>query len=293
MTATLATALACSAGAFADDARDAPVRQLLVLTGVLKRTRVLTTQLVERLQAENPDVPAALWSNFGARVSDDSTVLSLYGPAYERHLSQGDIRALVAFFGSPLGQRLLVGTDRLQDARQAASQRWAARVAEDLLESRAHSDDPPAADAGGADDGRSIPDDIRELIRVSGTLAEARSMSALMIDRLKDSHVDDEVIGRAQQRLADGRALSESWIPAYAEAFRSTDVRALIRFYRGPLGRRWVAALPEIRTETLESARALSDEIAHRAIREVLGPLPQWRLMHPDKVPAGEGAGSR
>jgi hypothetical protein len=52
-----------------------------------------------------------------------------------------------------------------------------------------------------------------------------------------------------------------------------------------------VAALPRIRAETLESAQAMSDEIAHRAIREVLGPLPQWRLMHPDQVPAGEETG--
>jgi hypothetical protein len=99
------------------------------------------------------------------------------------------------------------------------------------------------------------------------------------------------VIERAKKRLAGGQAQSESWIPAYARAFSSTDIRALIEIYRGPLGRRWVAALPLIRAETLESAQATSDAIAHRAIREVLGPLPQWRLMHPDKVPADEGTG--
>jgi hypothetical protein len=257
----------------------------LELTGVLKRTRILANQIVDKLQAENPDVPATLWRNFGARVSEDDAVISLYAPAYERHLSSDDIAALVVFFSSPLGKRLLAGSDQIQNDRQAASQRWAMGIAQDLLKSRPDSNDSTDTDPKTAD-----ANEIRELIRVSGALAEARSSSALIINRLKEAHVGDEVIERAKKRLAGGQALSESWIPAYARALSSPDIRALIEFYQGPLGRRWVAALPLIRTETLASAQAMSDEIAHRAIREVLGPLPEWRLMHPDRMPAGERA---
>ena len=114
-------------------------------------------------------------------------------------------------------------------------------------------------------------------------------MSGLMLDRVRQARLGDPVIGRAQARLANGESLAASWVPAYARAFAPDDVRRLIDFYRTPLGGRWVAALPAIREESLTAARDLSNEVAHRAIREVLGPLPQWRLKHPEK--AGDGSG--
>jgi hypothetical protein len=56
---------------------------------------------------------------------------------------------------------------------------------------------------------------VRELIRLSGALAEAQSISAQMILRLRENDFGDVLIRRAQQRLSSGEALSELWVSAY------------------------------------------------------------------------------
>jgi hypothetical protein len=126
--------------------------------------------------------------------------------------------------------------------------------------------------------------DVRELIRVSGALAEAQSISAQMIIRLRENNLGDVLIQRAHQRLSSGEALAELWVPAYVRHFTPEDARALSAFFRTPVGRRWVEVSPRIQEECLLAASALGKEASRGAIREVLGPLPQWRLLHPKQV---------
>jgi hypothetical protein len=71
------------------------------------------------------------------------------------------------------------------------------------------------------------------------------------------------------------------WIPAYVHHLTDADVHALTEFYRGPLGGRLVAAMSAIQEESLRAAALLGRNAAKRAVREVLGPLPQWGLQHP------------
>ena len=142
-------------------------------------------------------------------------------------------------------------------------------------------DGHPPADAPPAQPDTERTRAVRELIRLSGALAEAQSISAQMILRLRENDVGDALIQRAQQRLSSGEVLSELWIPAYARHFTPDDVRTLSVFFRTPVGRRWVEALPRIQEECLLAASALGKEASRGAIREVLGPLPQWRLLHP------------
>lgn len=86
-------------------------------------------------------------------------------------------------------------------------------------------------------------------------------------------------------------SLATLWIPEYARAFSANDIRDLTAFYTSPLGTRWAAEIPAINADALAAATTLGNEAAKRAIREVLGPLPQWRLMHPvtKKDSAGTG----
>jgi hypothetical protein len=273
-------------------APDTPVAQLLSETGVFDRTRSLAAQMVEKLQKDNPDIPAGVWQNFGSRVSDDAAIVSLYGPVYERHLSPADIDALVVFFRSPLGKRLTAGLIQVRADTQAMSQRWALAVAESLLMPDADIENLDLAVSDDALGPGSRTADIEELIRISGALEEAQSTSKRMLEGLSRSNVAGALMERARMRLADGRALSKSWIPAYAHIFGPSEIRQLTEFYRTPLGRRWAAALRPIRIESLAAAQKMSDALAQRVIRDALGPLPPWRLMHPLLPPSGVARGS-
>jgi hypothetical protein len=267
--------------------RTSSLEQLMVLTGVLDHGPASMDRITADLRAKNPDVPPALWDNYAARINDHSVLVHTYAPIYRRHVSGADTRALLAFFRSPLGTRYIAAIAQVGNETDATVQSWAVSVANDLLREEVA---PNAEDHAPSSTPPEHPDTertraVRELIRLSGALAEAQSISAQMILRLREHDFGDVLIERAQQRLSSGEALSELWVPAYVRHFTPDDVRALSAFFRTPVGRRWVEVFPRIQEECLLAASALGKEASRGAIREVLGPLPQWRLLHPEQAP--------
>jgi hypothetical protein len=256
---------------------------LVTHTGVLERARESIAQLTEPLRRENPDVPEELWVNFAHRVTDPQALIPIYASIYRRHLSTEDIDALVGFYETPLGQRLEQGLAQIASATNATIGPWTQSIALSLLTTAPESSGSAAPTAAHGALTSSEAASIRQLMRVSGALAQAETISRTMLQQLSLAHPGEPLMQRARTLLWSGEALATLWIPEYARYFSANDIRDFTAFYTSPLGSRWAAAIPAINTDALAAATALGNEAAKRAIREVLGPLPQWRLMHPLK----------
>lgn len=264
---------------------------LVTHTGVLERARESIAQLTGPLRRENPDVPDELWVNFAHRVTDPEALIPIYASTYRRHLSSEDIDALVAFYESPLGQRLEQGLAQIASATSASIGPWTQSIALLLLATAPDSSGTAAPTMADGAVTNSQAASIRQLMRISGAFAQAETISRTMLQQLSLAHPDAPLMQRARDLLSSGEALATLWIPEYARAFSAKDIRDLSAFYTSPLGTRWVAAIPAINTDALAAATALGNEAAKRAIRDVLGPLPQWRLMHPLKKKESDGTG--
>jgi hypothetical protein len=266
-----------------------PLEQLMALTGVLDHASTSMDAVTADLRAKYPDVPPALWDNYAARINDHSVLVRLYAPIYRRHVSDADTLALAEFFQSPLGSRYLAASGQITQDTDMAARAWSVSIANDLLR---ENDAPIATDDAAPN---AIPQHseseqtraVRELIRVSGARTRAQAISAEIVSRLRDSHLDEVLVRRARQRLSNGDALVESWVPAYARHLTTEDTRAMITFFRSPVGRRWVEALPRIQKECLLLASNFAKDASRSAVREVLGPLPEWRLLHPGSTQPG------
>lgn len=263
----------------------AAYEDLLEVTGVFAEARASAQTLVARLSEENPVVPAAVWTGFAAKIADRDTLASLYVPIYARHLTEADAEGLLAFYRSPLGERWLQILPQVQQEYRAEAERWAGTIAEDLLGGSTKPDDVNAEEGAVKLGDRRVAS-IHELLRVSGSLEQASHTMSLMIDRLRQAPQASQMPGsfweQARNRLVDEKSLLQLWTSAYARHVSNDDVRAMIDFYRSALGKRYVAALPDIRREALDAATRLANTAARRAVREVLGPLPQYRLQRPE-----------
>ena len=271
-------------------APEAAVVELLEFTGVFERARAQTRAMVEQLRRENTKVPDEFWSNFASRVADEDALKSLYVPVYLRHLSQDDVCALLRFYRTPLGAHLLHAGPEIQEATREAAQAWASTIAVDLVGSAGDSripngpQPPQSAPPTQPEDDRTAA--IHELLRQSGDLAAAQQMMGATLDRLREgpqlislppSFWDD-----ARKRLLNEDDLLRLWTPAYVHQFTDAEISGLIGFYRSAVGMRYVAALPAIQAESLAAGEQLGRDMAKRAVREVFGPLPQWRMLHPE-----------
>jgi uncharacterized protein len=267
----------------------ASVAELLERTGVFRRARAETAGVVERLRRDNPKVPAGVWKSFTDRVAGHNAVAALYVPIYTRHLSHEDVCGILTFYQTPLGAHFLEVTPRIQEETRLAAQVWASDVALDILapaddSQRGHSS-PSASGEPSTEPAAGRVAAIHELLRVSGTLAGAQTMMDNILDRIRQapqaSQLPVSFWDDARKRLSNESDLLLLWTPAYADQLSDTEIRGLIGFYTSPVGTRFVAALPAIQSESLEAGAQLGRDAAKRAVHEVMGPLPQWRLLHP------------
>jgi uncharacterized protein len=265
------------------------VNELLELLGVPAAARATTRRVVAWLRGSNPRVPAEVWSHYTARMSNRGSILSLYAPIYSRHLGQEEILQLIAFYRSPTGAHLRAVLPAISRENQGAAQQWANEVMLDLAgetagsESTAGQPDAPAVRIAHETDARTVA--VHALLRESGTLLEAREAMTETLGQLKSSPLAEALPpafwSRAQTRLTDEEALLDLWTPAYRRQLSEADVEALLSFYRSAAGRDFVQALPSIRAECVEAATRQASAAARAAVREVMGPLPQWKLQHP------------
>lgn len=275
--------------------------ELLDLTGVLEQARAGADGVVARLRADNPTVPAELWSHLATRIADRETLIAAYVPIYARYLPEPVVRATIDFYHSPPGSRLLAVLPVIQAQTRAAGTDWMQRVALELASSEEAAEEPKVrvqvlhAPVAALDEHRARG--IRELLQVSGTIAEAQGTMSSIIRQLE--HLQQgTVISQAsweqlRVRLTDQDELLRLWTPAYAQNLTDEEIAALTRFYRSPAGSRYAAALPQIQTASLAVGAKLGEGAVKRAMREVLGPLPQWRLTHPQVSPPAQSGASR
>jgi hypothetical protein len=275
------------------DAEHSAVNELLDLIGVPEAAAATTKRVVAWLRSGNPRVPAEVWTHYTTRMSNRESILSLYAPIYSRHLSQAQILQLIAFYHSPPGAHLRSVLPAINRENQGAAQQWASEVMLDLVSDNDSSESvqpqlsSPAERVAQDSDARTVA--VHALLRESGTLLEARAAMTETLSQLKTSPLADALPpafwSQAQARLTDEQSLLDLWTPAYRRQLSQADVAALLTFYRSAAGRNFVQALPSIRAECLEAATRQASAAARAAVREVMGPLPQWKLQHPQSAP--------
>jgi len=102
--------------------------------------------------------------------------------------------------------------------------------------------------------------EIRELLHVLGVKTIGQSLSEQVLGQLKMSlpHVPEQFWQKASGDSGAER-LWENLIPLYRKHFEPSDIRALLRFYRSPIGKKLLRVQPRINGESARMGQAWSD----------------------------------
>jgi hypothetical protein len=262
-------ALAAATEAAPSASHAAAIRDLVDASGALDREIARVDVVVAQMRTTTPDLPPAVWENYAARLRDREALLSRYVPVYARHLSEDDTRALATFYRSPFGRRVLDAQAAIAADSRAASE----GLVRDALDGTVTAAPPP---------GDSTHEQaILELIDAMGALDAAQDTMRRTVGALRAAPalrgIEAAEWQRLESALTDRDALLAIWVPAYARHMTEAEIRELTAFYRSPAGGRIAAALPAIQVDLVEVAQQYGAESARRAVREVMGPLPQWR----------------
>jgi hypothetical protein len=94
----------------------------------LTRTRDLALEMKNRvisaLRQSFPDAPESYWENLKKRIKE-KILLDNFIPVYDRYLSLGDIRHLIAFYKTPAGRHYLAVKETMVLESVQEGKKWA------------------------------------------------------------------------------------------------------------------------------------------------------------------------
>jgi hypothetical protein len=132
-----------AAPASIDPVKEADIRSLLELVGAHDAVQDAVTkgteQFRENLIASVPDNERgqkfvnAFVADYQKKFNPDDVTSQLVG-IYDRHFTEDDVKTLLQFYGSPLGQKYAVEMPKISAEVQAANRAVSTRVAKDVLQ---------------------------------------------------------------------------------------------------------------------------------------------------------------
>ena len=115
-----------------DAAFDADVRALLDVTGAFKMGMQMADGIVGPLARMHPQIPRAFWTEMTKRFKKDVLYDAMI-PIYRRHLSHADVKALLTFYQTPSGKRIIETMPAILSESTAAGQVIGRKIVEDMM----------------------------------------------------------------------------------------------------------------------------------------------------------------
>ncbi len=119
---------AAPAAAPIDPAFEQDIRQLLAATGAAAMGEQVMDQMIGSMKPMAPQLPETFWTELRVEVTGDS-LIELVVPIYAKHLNPEDVKALLAFYESPAGKKLIAVQPAITAESMEVGQAWGQAVA--------------------------------------------------------------------------------------------------------------------------------------------------------------------
>jgi len=111
-----------------DPAFEKDIRQLLAVTGAAAMGEQVMDQMIGSMKPMAPQLPDTFWTQLRVEVTGDS-LIELVVPIYAKHLSPDDVKALITFYESPAGKKLIAVQPAITAESMEVGQAWGQEVA--------------------------------------------------------------------------------------------------------------------------------------------------------------------
>ena len=118
-----------SATAKVDPAKLAAIRELLAMSKAVDQSVLAMETSIPAQRAANPAIPAVFWDRFMTQVrSRKGELEDMIVVVYDRHFSTYELRQMVAFYRTPLGQKMLQSLPTIMQESMLAGQQWGQKL---------------------------------------------------------------------------------------------------------------------------------------------------------------------
>lgn len=114
-------------------AKRALIERLLELTGASNMSKQLMDAMIANFRKSSPEVPAEFWDRFQKEIDMDQLMNEIF-PIYDRHLSEEDLKGVVAFYESPVGRKVTAELPAIMQESMSVGQSWGMALAKRITE---------------------------------------------------------------------------------------------------------------------------------------------------------------
>jgi hypothetical protein len=108
--------------------------KMMRVTGSEATYKAVIDQMVANFKVQKPEVPAAVWTEFSSFFTKAAftDIIDLLLPIYQKHFTEEDLKATIAFYETPAGQKLALESPMVVRESMQAGQQWGEKLGQDF-----------------------------------------------------------------------------------------------------------------------------------------------------------------
>lgn len=108
----------------------------MTVTGSEAVYKAVIDQMIVTLKTQKPGVPESVWNEFGEMFTKAASedILDMLFPIYQKNLTEDDLKATIAFYETPAGQKLALKTPLIARESMQAGQEWGMKIGQKFVD---------------------------------------------------------------------------------------------------------------------------------------------------------------
>ena len=109
------------------------IRRLMEVSGAGNLAVQVMNQMLSPIKRAMPKVPEEFWTKFMAKVDTDE-LIDVTIPIYAKYFTPDEIKQLLAFYQTPLGQKVIATLPAVMQESMVAGQKWGQQLVPRLFD---------------------------------------------------------------------------------------------------------------------------------------------------------------
>jgi hypothetical protein len=110
------------------------LKKMMEVSGSQATYKAAVTQMMSMFKQQKSGVPEVFWEEFEVMANKmaGEDLLNMLLPIYQKHLSENDVKNIIAFYQTPSGKTFAEKTPLIMQESMAAGQQWGMKIGEEL-----------------------------------------------------------------------------------------------------------------------------------------------------------------
>jgi hypothetical protein len=113
--------------------KEAKIRELMHMTGAAKMGIQIVDQMINQFRKTETNVPASFWDDVRAGFNPEE-LENRAVPIYAKHFDETEIQQIIAFYKTPIGQKMLKELPGIVSECVEVGQRWGQEIVQKIIE---------------------------------------------------------------------------------------------------------------------------------------------------------------